>query len=48
MRFAYADPPYIGQAKRHYSHEPPDLELSPAGVRAMAAIRAIGSSNGIS
>jgi hypothetical protein len=22
MRFAYADPPYIGQAKRHYSHDP--------------------------
>jgi len=21
MRFAYADPPYIGQAKKHYSHE---------------------------
>lgn len=22
MRFAYADPPYIGQAKRHYSRDP--------------------------
>lgn len=22
MRLAYADPPYIGQAKRHYSHDP--------------------------
>lgn len=22
MRFAYADPPYIGQAKRHYYHDP--------------------------
>lgn len=22
MRFAYADPPYIGQAKRHYGHHP--------------------------
>lgn len=22
MRFAYADPPYIGQAKKHYSHDP--------------------------
>ena len=22
MRFAYADPPYIGQAKKHYSHNP--------------------------
>lgn len=22
MKFAYADPPYIGQAKRHYAHDP--------------------------
>ena len=22
MKFAYADPPYIGQARRHYSHDP--------------------------
>lgn len=22
MRFAYADPPYIGQARKHYSHDP--------------------------
>lgn len=22
MTFCYADPPYIGQAKRHYSHDP--------------------------
>ena len=22
MRFAYADPPYIGQAKKHYGHDP--------------------------
>ena len=22
MRLAYADPPYVGQAKRHYSHDP--------------------------
>ena len=22
MVFAYADPPYVGQAKRHYSHDP--------------------------
>src|ERR1035438_4267408 len=21
MKFAYADPPYIGQAKKHYSHD---------------------------
>lgn len=27
MRFAYADPPYIGQAKRHYSHDPQCAEV---------------------
>lgn len=27
MRFAYADPPYIGQAKRHYSHDPRCAEV---------------------
>jgi hypothetical protein len=27
MRFAYADPPYIGQAKRHYSHDPNCAEV---------------------
>lgn len=27
MRFAYADPPYIGQAKRHYSHDPKCAEV---------------------
>jgi hypothetical protein len=25
MRAAYADPPYIGQAKKHYSHDPSGL-----------------------
>lgn len=25
--FAYADPPYIGQAKRHYSHDPRCAEV---------------------
>lgn len=27
MRFAYADPPYVGQAKRHYSHDPQCAEV---------------------
>lgn len=27
MKFAYADPPYIGQAKRHYSHDPRCAEI---------------------
>ena len=27
VRFAYADPPYIGQAKRHYSHDPKCAEV---------------------
>lgn len=27
MRFAYADPPYIGQAKRYYSHDPNCAEV---------------------
>lgn len=27
MRFAYADPPYIGQAKRHYSSDPNCAEV---------------------
>ncbi len=27
MRLAYADPPYIGQAKRHYSHDPKCAEV---------------------
>ena len=30
MRFAYADPPYIGQAKRHYSHDPNCAEVDHA------------------
>ena len=30
MRFAYADPPYIGQAKRHYSHDPRCAEVDHA------------------
>lgn len=27
MRIAYADPPYLGQAKRHYSHDPRCAEV---------------------
>jgi len=27
MKFGYADPPYIGQAKRHYSHDPQCAEV---------------------
>jgi hypothetical protein len=27
MKFAYADPPYIGQAKKHYSHDPHCAEV---------------------
>lgn len=30
MKFAYADPPYIGQAKRHYSHDPRCAEVDHA------------------
>lgn len=30
MKFAYADPPYIGQAKRHYSHDPQCAEVDHA------------------
>lgn len=30
MRFAYADPPYIGQAKKHYSHDPQCAEVDHA------------------
>lgn len=26
MKFAYADPPYIGQAKRHYKNDPSGIE----------------------
>ncbi len=30
MRIAYADPPYIGQALRHYSHDPQCAEVNHA------------------
>jgi len=30
MKFAYADPPYIGQAKKHYSHDPRCAEVDHA------------------
>jgi len=32
MRFAYADPPYIGQAKKHYSHDPQCAEVDHAAL----------------
>lgn len=32
MKFAYADPPYIGQAKRHYSHDPACAEVDHADL----------------
>lgn len=30
VRFAYADPPYIGQASKHYSHDPNCAEVDHA------------------
>jgi len=30
LRFAYADPPYIGQARKHYSHDPNCAEVDHA------------------
>lgn len=32
MKFAYADPPYIGNAKRHYSHDPNCAEVDHAAL----------------
>jgi len=32
MRFAYADPPYIGQAKKRYSHDPRCAEVDHAAL----------------
>lgn len=32
MIFAYADPPYIGQAKKHYSHDPKCAEVDHAAL----------------
>ena len=32
MRFAYADPPYIGQARNHYSHDPLCAEVDHADL----------------
>lgn len=32
LRFCYADPPYIGQAKRHYSHDPNCAEVDHAAL----------------
>ncbi len=28
VRLAYADPPYVGQAKRHYAHDPSGIEAA--------------------
>lgn len=35
MKFAYADPPYIGQAKKHYSHDPNCAEVDHKQLIAM-------------
>lgn len=32
MKIAYADPPYIGQARRHYSHDPRCAEVDHAAL----------------
>lgn len=32
IRIAYADPPYIGQAKRHYAHDPRCAEVDHAAL----------------
>ena len=32
MRFAYADPPYIGQARKHYKHDPRCAEVDHADL----------------
>ena len=32
LRFAYADPPYIGQAKKHYAHDPRCAEVDHAAL----------------
>src|SRR5690348_6763070 len=37
MKFAYADPPYIGQSKRRYSHDPRCAEVDHAVLIAKLA-----------
>jgi hypothetical protein len=32
LKFAYADPPYLGQARRHYSHDPNCAEVDHAAL----------------
>ena len=32
MKFAFADPPYIGQARRHYSDDPKCAEVDHAAL----------------
>lgn len=39
MRFAYADPPYIGQAKRHYSHDPKCAEVDHGELLQMLMVK---------
>lgn len=38
MRFAYADPPYPGQAKRHYSKDPSGIVATEVDHRALIAM----------
>ena len=33
LRVAYADPPYIGQARKHYSHDPRCAEVDHAKLK---------------
>lgn len=44
MRLAYADPPYPGQARRHYLHDPSGIE--PAEVDHAALIETLRSYDG--
>jgi len=35
MRFAYADPPYVGQAKRHYANDPSGIPATEIDHKAL-------------
>lgn len=37
MKFAYADPPYVGQAKRHYAHDPSGIAAAEVNHAALIA-----------
>lgn len=37
MRIAYADPPYIGQAKRHYRNDPSGIPAAEVDHAALIA-----------